>query len=151
MPHQPIRYTFMDENFAIMYADVQRTGRIFLAFAVLAIAVACLGLFGLSAYMVEQRTKEVSIRLVLGAPVRAIFNLLTSNFLRLVGISFVVAAPLGWYLMNSWLKDFVYKTNIGWEVFAIAGVLAVFIALVTVAWQSLRAAFARPVDALRSE
>jgi putative ABC transport system permease protein len=151
MPHQPIRYTFMDENFAIMYADVQRTGRIFLAFAVLAIAVACLGLFGLSAYMVEQRTKEVSIRLVLGAPVRAIFNLLTSNFLRLVGISFIVAAPLGWYLMNSWLKDFAYKTNIGWEVFAIAGVLAVFIALVTVAWQSLRAAFARPVDALRSE
>jgi putative ABC transport system permease protein len=151
MPNQPIRYTFLDESFARMYDDVRRTGRIFFTFSILAIVVACLGLFALSAYMVEQRTKEVSIRLVLGASVSAIFRMLTTDFLRLVAVSFLVAAPLGWYLMTTWLKDFAYKMAIGWEVFLLAGILSVVIALLTVAYQSLRAALTQPVNALRSE
>jgi putative ABC transport system permease protein len=131
-PHQPIRYSFLDESYARMYEDVQRTGRIFTSFAVLAISVACLGLFALSAFMVEQRSKEISIRLVLGASLNSIFNLLTKNFLFLVLISFVIAIPVAWYIMQKWLQDYAYKVTIGWDVFAIAGVLAVTITLFTV-------------------
>jgi putative ABC transport system permease protein len=128
-PHQPIRYSFLDENYARMYDDVQRMGRIFTTFAVLAIIVACLGLFALSAFMVEQRSKEISIRLVLGASLNSIFNLLTFNFLKLVLISIVLASPIAWYMMKSWLEDFTYRTNITWDIFALAGLLAVVINL----------------------
>lgn len=151
MPHQPFRYTFMDESYARMYDDVQRTGNIFATFAILAIIVACLGLFALSAFMAEQRTKEISIRLVLGASVNNIFQLLTQNFLKLVMLSFVLAAPLAWYLMHTWLEDYAYKTDITWDVFAVSGLIAVMIALLTVSYQSLRAAFANPAQSLRSE
>lgn len=151
MPHQPFRYKFMDESFALMYDDVQRMGRIFGAFAMLAIVVACLGLFGLSAFMVEQRTREISIRLILGAPVKNILRLLTQNFVVLVMISFLIASPLAWYMMTAWLKDFEYKVTITWDVFAIAALIAVFIALFTVSYQSIRAAHVNPVNNLRSE
>ena len=151
MPHQPFRYKFLDESYALMYADVQRMGSIFGAFAILAIIVACLGLFALSAFMVEQRTKEISIRLVLGAPVKTILRLLTQNFIVLVMISFVIAAPLAWYMMNAWLKDFEYKTSITWDIFAMAAFISVAIALFTVSYQSVRAAFVNPVKNLRSE
>lgn len=151
MPHQPIRYTFLDESYAHMYDDVQRTGNIFASFSILAIIVACLGLFALSAFMAEQRTKEISIRLVLGASIHNIFRLLTDNFIKLVLISFVVAAPLAWYLMQLWLEDYAYRTEITWDVFVISGVVAVMIALITVSYQSLRAAFANPAQSLRSE
>ena len=150
-PNQPIRYAFLDESYATMYADVQRMGRIFTTFAVFAIIVACLGLFALSAFMVEQRGKEISIRLVLGASMRSIFNLLTLNFVKLVLISIVIAVPIAWYMMNKWLEDFTYKTEIGWDVFALAGVMAVGIALLTISYQSIRAALMNPVDSLRSE
>ncbi len=150
-PHQPIRYTFLDESFARMYEDVQRTGRIFTTFAVLALAVACLGLFALSAFLVEQRGKEISIRLVLGASVSNIFGLLTFNFLRLVLISFVIAVPIGWYLMHKWLEDFVYRTKLSADVFILAGVAAVAIAVLTISYQSIKAALMSPVRRLKAE
>lgn len=150
-PHQPIRYTFLDDSFKRMYDDVQRMGRIFTSFAVLAIIVACLGLFALSAFMIEQRGKEISIRLVLGASVKSIFQLLTRDFVRLVMISFLIAAPVGWYLMDKWLQEFKYKTDIAVEVFFIAGGMAFGIALITVSFQAIKAALVSPTNSLRSE
>lgn len=151
MPNQSIRYTFLDESYARMYDDVRRTGNIFASFAILAIIVACLGLFALSAFMVEQRHKEISIRLVLGASLQNIFRLLTDQFVKLVLISFVIAVPLSWYMMQTWLQDYEYKITIGWEVFLVSGVISVFIALLTVSYQSVRAALANPAESLRSE
>jgi putative ABC transport system permease protein len=151
MPHQPFRYSYLDESYARMYDDVDRMGRIFASFAVLAIVVACLGLFALSAFMVEQRSKEICIRLVLGASVTNIFQLLTKNFVRLVVVSFVIAAPIAWYLMQKWLQDYHYKTDITWDVFVITGVIAISIALLTITYQSLSAALANPATRLRSE
>jgi len=151
MPHQPFRYTFLDESYARMYDDVDRTGRLFASFAGLAIIVACLGLFALSAFMVEQRSKEISIRLVMGASVRNIFRLLTQNFVKLVLVSFVIAAPISWIMMNKWLEDYKYKITITLDVFIAAGVTAVFIALLTISYQSISAALANPANRLRSE
>src|SRR6185369_13698426 len=149
MPHQPFRYTFLDESYARMYDDVNRMGKIFASFAGLAIIVACLGLFALSAFMVEQRSKEISIRLVMGASVKNIFRLLTQNFVKLVLMSFVIAAPVSWYMMDKWLQDYKYKITITWEVFAIAGVMSVMIALLTISYQSISAALANPANRLR--
>lgn len=150
-PHQSIRYSFLDERYAAMYADVQRLGGIFSTFAILAIVVACLGLFALSSFMVEQRGKEISIRLVLGASLKSIFNLLTLNFVKLVFIAFVAATPVSWYMMQTWLEDFNYKTDIGPEVFVIPGLVAVLIALMTISYQSIRAALINPVNSLKTE
>ncbi len=151
MPQQPIRYTFLDESYARMYEDVQRMGYLFASFATLAIVVACLGLFALSAFMVEQRNKEISIRLVLGASVNNIFGLLTRNFVKLVMISFVIAVPFAWYMMQTWLEDYAYRIEITWDVFLLAGTISVLIALLTISYQSLRAALANPATSLRSE
>jgi len=126
-------------------------GYIFTGFAVLAIVVACLGLFALSAFMVEQRGKEISIRLVLGASLRSVFGLLTSTFMKLVLISIVIAAPIAWYMMDNWLKGFNEATNLGWEVFAIAGVTATVIAMATISYQAIKAGLVNPVNNLRSE
>jgi putative ABC transport system permease protein len=150
-PNQSIRYTFMDESYARTYADVQRVGKIFTSFTVLAIVVACLGLFALSAFMVEQRGKEISIRLVLGASVNQVFGLLTGNFMKLILISFVLAAPIGWYLMKLWLEDYVYKVDLGLSIFIWSGVGVVVIALATISYQSIRAALISPVTNLKSE
>ncbi|HEY9005790.1 MAG TPA: ABC transporter permease [Ohtaekwangia sp.] len=150
-PHQPIRYTFLDESFSRMYDDVKRMGSIFTSFAILAIVVACLGLFALSAFMVEQRGKEISIRLVLGASLNSIFNLLTLNFIKLVLISMLIAAPLAWYMMQKWLEDFSYRTEITWDIFVLAGAMSILIALLTISYQSIRAALVKPVNNLRSE
>jgi putative ABC transport system permease protein len=150
-PHQPIRYVFLDQRYVRMYDDVKRTGRIFTSFATLAIIVACLGLFALSAFMVEQRNKEISIRLVLGASIKSIFNLLTLNFLKLVFISLIIAIPISWILMQEWLKEFAYKIQIGWEIFALTGILSILIALFTISYQALKAALMNPVDSLKSE
>jgi putative ABC transport system permease protein len=150
-PSQPIRYTFLDDSFERMYNDVQRTGYIFTCFAVLAIVVACLGLFGLSAYIIEQRSKEISIRLVLGASMRSIFGILTSNFVGLVAVSIIIAAPIGWWLMNEWLKSFEYRMPASWDVFVLAGILSVAIALVTISFHAIKAGTSKPVDGLRRE
>ncbi|MEI9917397.1 MAG: FtsX-like permease family protein [Bacteroidota bacterium] len=151
MPHQPFRYSFLDERFALMYDDVLRMGKIFAAFATLAIVVACLGLFALSAFMTEQRSKEISIRLVMGASVRNIFGLLTGNFMKLVIISWVIGTPIAWYGMNEWLDEFSYREPISSSVLISAGVIAVMIALTTVSYQSIKASFANPIKSLRQE
>ena len=151
MPHQPFRYSFLDERYARMYEDVDSMGRIVACFAGLAVIVACLGLFALSAFMVEQRGKEISIRLVMGATARSIFSLLTRNFVKLVVISLAIATPLSWYMMQQWLKDYTYKIDITWDVFILAGLLSVFIAVFTVSYQSIRAALANPANRLRWE
>jgi putative ABC transport system permease protein len=150
-PQQSIRFSFLDESFARMYDDVQRMGRIFVSSAILAIIVACLGLFALSAFMVEQRSKEISIRLVLGASMKSVFGLLTVNFLKLVLLSIVIAVPIAWYIMQKWLQDFTYRTEITWDIFALAGILAVLIAVLTISYQAIRAALMNPVNSLKSE
>lgn len=151
MPNQQIRYSFLDESFANMYADVQRMQSIFSSFAVLAIIIACLGLFGLSAFLAEQRSKEISIRKVLGASVSQVTSLLSKDFVKLVLIAIVIASPVAWWAMNKWLQDFVYRTAISWWIFVAAGLLVVFIALATISFQAIKAAIANPIKSLRSE
>ncbi|MDN5200983.1 ABC transporter permease [Fulvivirgaceae bacterium BMA10] len=151
MPIQPIRYTFLDDSYERMYMDVERTGKVLTAFAILAIVVACLGLFALSAFMVEQRSKEISVRKVLGASLSNIFSLITFNFLKLVLISLVIAVPLGWYIMHKWLEDYANRIKITWEVFVIAGIIATLIALLTISSESIKAALVNPARKLRSE
>lgn len=151
MPNQSIRYTFMDDSYARMYDQVNRTGKVFTLFAVLAVIVACLGLFALSAFMVEQRGKEISVRKVLGASTTQIFGLLTSNFVKLVMIAVVLALPVGYYMMRSWLSDYKYHVDITWDVYVIAGLVAVFISLLTISSESLKAGWMNPVKKLRSE
>jgi putative ABC transport system permease protein len=150
-PDQPFRYTFMDESFADMYDDVQRTGRIFTSFAVFAIIIACLGLFALSAFMAEQRRKEIGIRKVLGASVNGIVSMLSKDFVKLVLIAVVIASPISWWVMSTWLQDFAYRINISWYFFLVAGALALLIAITTVSFQSIKAAIANPVKSLRTE
>ncbi|MDW3196816.1 MAG: ABC transporter permease [Cytophagales bacterium] len=151
MPNQPIRYTFLDESFARMYDDVKRTSNVFTSFSVLAIIVACLGLFGLSAFMAEQRTKEISIRKVLGASFNRILLLLTQNFLIMMAISLALAIPVGQYLMRDWLSEFEYQVTLGWDVFIIAGTIVAIISLITISYESIKAIFVNPVKGLRSE
>ncbi|WP_094573019.1 ABC transporter permease [Mucilaginibacter xinganensis] len=150
-PSEPVRYTFLDERFIIMYADVQRMGHIFTSFAILAIIIACLGLFALAAFMAEQRSKEIGIRKVLGASVESITRLLSVDFIKLVALSIVIASPIAWWAMNKWLQDFTYRTTITWWIFAAAGLVAIVIALATVSFQSIKAAIANPIKALKSE
>jgi len=151
IPNRPFSYYFLDEFFDKQYRSEDRFGRLFLNFAILAIFISCLGLLGLASYSTMQRTKEIGIRKVLGASVGNIVNLLSREFLLLVVISFVVAAPLAWYFMYKWLAGFAYRMTIGWWVFVMAGILAVLIALFTVSFQAIKAAIANPVKSLRTE
>jgi putative ABC transport system permease protein len=150
-PSQPFAYSFMDEEFNNIYRTEQQMGGISLSFSMLAILIACLGLFGLTAYAAEQRIREIGIRKVLGASVTGIIRLLSRDFLRLVVVAMVLAFPLSWWGMHLWLQDFAYRITIGWEIFVVAGVISVGIALVTVSFQAVRAALANPVKSLRSE
>lgn len=149
--HQPIRYTFLDETYARMYDDVQRMGNIFKSFAILAVVVAGLGLFALSTFMIEQRNKEISIRLVLGASLNNILKLVSLNYIKLVLIAIALATPLSILLMKEWLAEFAYRIDITWQVFLIAGIISVAIAMVTIGYQSIRAALANPVDSLKEQ
>jgi putative ABC transport system permease protein len=151
IPNRPFSYFFLDEFFDKQYRTEERFGKLFLNFAVLAIFISCLGLLGLASYSTIQRTREIGIRKVMGASVSSIVNLLSKEFLVLVLISFIVAAPLSWYFMHKWLQDFAYRTNIAWWVFAIAGSLAIMIAIVTISFQAIKAAIANPVKSLRTE
>jgi putative ABC transport system permease protein len=150
-PEQPFSYSFMDDDFNNLYQAEQRVGKIALSFSVLAIFIACLGLFGLVTYAAEQRTKEIGIRKVLGASVSNIVQLLSKDFIKLVFLAAVLAFPLAWWAMHQWLQDFAYRISIGWWVFAIAGLAAALIALGTVSMQAIRAALANPVKNLRTE
>jgi len=151
IPNQALNYTFLEQEFAQMHDDVQRMGKIFNSFALFALLVACLGLFALSAFMVEQRRKEISIRRVLGAPFKNIYQLLTLDFLKLIVISICIAIPIGWYFMNRWLEGFAYHITIGWEIFATAALIALGIAILTISYQSIGAAFLQPTKGLRTE
>jgi len=150
-PDQPLRYTFMDDSFKNMYADVQKQASIFTSFATLAIIIACLGLFALSAFMAEQRSKEVSIRKVLGASVTELTSLLSRDFVKLVLIALVIASPIAWWGMNKWLQNFIFRIEIHWWFFAIAGLLVIVIALATISFQAIKAAMVNPIKNLRSE
>jgi putative ABC transport system permease protein len=147
----PFIYTFMDNDFDKLYHAEQQTGRIFISFAVFAILIACLGLFGLVTYAAEQRTKEIGIRKVLGAGVYSIIGLLSKDFTMLVAIAALIAFPVAWWAMYKWLETFAYRTEISWWIFLVAGAVALAIALLTVSIQTVRAALANPVQSLRSE
>ncbi len=150
-PGQPFSYRFMEDSFNTTYQAEQRLGRVFVTFTILSILIACLGLFGLAAFNAEKRTKEIGVRKVMGASVSQITYKLTIDFLKLVGISILVSLPLGWYIMNKWLEDFSYRIEIGWEIFAIAALLAVIISIITVSYQSIKAAIVNPIKSLRTE
>ncbi|GAB3220328.1 ABC transporter permease [Algoriphagus aestuariicola] len=150
-PHRPFLYSFLDEDFNNQYQSDFRFRRIFTTFSVLAILIACLGLLGLATYTAEQRTKEIGVRKVLGANVSSIVGLLSKDFVKLVLVAIVIATPVSWYAMNKWLEGFAYKVPVHWWTFAIAGILAVVVALVTISFQSIKAALMNPVKSLRSE
>jgi putative ABC transport system permease protein len=151
VPSQPFDYSFMDDDFNRWYTTEQRTGRIFITFAVLAILIACLGLFGLVTYAAEQRTKEIGIRKVLGADVARIVAMISKDFLKLVLVASVIAFPIAWWAMHRWLQDFAYRVSINWWVFAVAAAMAIIIALLTISFQAIKAAIANPVKSLRTE
>jgi putative ABC transport system permease protein len=150
-PNDPYSYFFLDEFFSRQYTENQHFGAVFALFAILAIAIACFGLLGLSAYNVLQRTKEIGIRKALGASVHSLLFLLTKDFLMPVVVAIVISIPVTWMAMESWLQGFAYRIGIGWWVFGLAGLMAVVIAFVTVGGQALKAAGKNPVDSLRSE
>lgn len=150
-PGLAFRYRFLDESFNAMYREEQRVSSLALSFGIIAVLIACLGLFGLATFMAEQRTKEIGIRKVLGASVPGVVRMLSGDFVKLVSIAFVLAVPFAWYIMNLWLRDFEYRISIGWWVFAVAGALAIVIALATVSFQAVKAALTNPVKALRTE
>ncbi|MFD2935909.1 ABC transporter permease [Spirosoma flavum] len=150
-PSAPFTYSFLDERFAFLYETEQKTSQLFTVFAIISIVIACLGLFGLAALTAEQRTKEIGVRKVLGASVVSIIALLSRDFLKLVLIALVLAVPIAWFAMNRWLEDFAYRIDLSWWVFAMAGLLAVGIAILTISFQSIKAALMNPVKSLRSE
>ena len=150
-PEQPFRYLFLDENFNAQYKAEQQAGKLFAVFASLAILVACVGLFGLSAYTAHLRTKEIGIRKVMGASVSGVVILLVKDFTKMVGIAFVIAAPLSWYLMRQWLEGFAYRIDLSPGVFLFAGIITIFIAWITVSFQTIKAAIINPVKSLKSE
>jgi len=151
IPNRPFEYNFLDEFFDRQYRAQNRFGRLFFNFALLAIFISCLGLLGLASYNTIQRTKEIGVRKILGAGVPSIVNLLSIDFIKLVGIAFLIATPIAWLGMHRWLADFAYHTAIPWWIFAGAGAIAVGIAVLTISYQAIRAATANPVQSLRSE
>ncbi|MEP7373280.1 MAG: ABC transporter permease [Chitinophagaceae bacterium] len=148
---RPFEYRFMDEDFNKLYDSETRTAKVFNIFSAIAILLACLGLFGLSAYSAKQRIKEIGIRKVLGASAGNITVLLSNSFIKLVLVAFVIACPIAWFVMDKWLQDFAYRINISWWMFGLAGLLALLIALITVSFQAIKAAIANPVKSLRTE
>src|SRR5213075_372075 len=142
VPGYPFNYIFVDDEYNKLFKSEMLIGKLSRVFALLAIIISCLGLFGLAAHTAERRTKEIGVRKVLGASVSGITGLLSKDFLRLVFISAIIAFPVAWWVMYSWLQDFAYRINISWWVFLAAGFLALFIALFTISFQSIKAAIA---------
>ncbi len=151
VPDIPLEYAFVDESIAKQYGSEQKTEGIFYAFAGLSLLIACLGLFGLTIFVTERKVKEIGIRKVLGASVTGIVGLLSGDFIKLVLIASFIASPLAWYFMHNWLQDFAYRIDIGWWVFIVAGIAALLIALITISFQSIKAAIANPVKSLKTE
>ncbi|MDP4130528.1 MAG: ABC transporter permease [Bacteroidota bacterium] len=151
IPARPFSYFFLDDFFDKQYRSEERFGKLFLNFAALAVLISCLGLLGLASYSTMQRTREIGIRKVLGASVTNIVNLLSGEFLKLVAIAIIIASPIAWFAMHSWLQDFAYRIHISLEIFITAAILAALIALLTVSFQAIKAAVANPVNSLRTE
>jgi len=151
LPNVPFDYGFLDQKFQQLYSSEQEQGSLFTIFSCIAIFIACLGLFGLSAFTITQRVKEIGVRKVLGASVSQIVTELSKDFMKLVIIAAIIAFPIAWYMMNKWLLDFASRIDIAWWVFVLAGVIAFIIAFVTISFQSIKAANANPVKSLRSE
>jgi len=151
IPSVPFEYKFADKEYAQKFATEERTGKLAGFFAVLAIFISCLGLFGMASFMAEQRTKEIGVRKVLGASVFNLWSLLSGQFVLLVVISFFIAAPIAFYFMNNWLQNYQYRTELSWWIFAAAGSASLLITLLTVSFQSIKAAIANPVKSLRTE
>ena len=141
----------MDEDFQKLNTSETRTGRVISIFAAIAILLSCLGMFGLSAYAAQQRLKEIGVRKVLGASSVAIVALLSKDFLKLVMVAVLLAAPIAWYFMNKWLQVFAYRVPIGWWIFIVAATITLFISLCTLIFQAVKAAVANPVKSLRTE
>ena len=150
-PEYPFEYQFVDAEYAKKYGDEQRVGKLALIFAILAIFISCLGLFGLASFIAEQRTKEIGIRKVLGATVANLWQLLSKDFVILVIISCLVATPIAYYFMSQWLQKYTYRTDISWWVFAVAAFGALAITLLTVSYQAIKAALMNPVKSLKTE
>jgi len=150
-PAFPFSHQFSDEEYQLLYTNEKVISQLSKYFAFLAIFISCLGLLGLAIFTAEQRTKEISIRKVLGASVGSVFSLLSKEFIVLVGVSLVIASPIAWWFMNNWLQDYAYRAPISWWIFALAAVLAILIALLTVSFQAIKAAVANPIKSLRSE
>lgn len=150
-PNEPFDYSFLDKDFQKNYTAETRLASIVTYFTIIAILISCLGLFGLATFTAEQRIKEIGVRKVLGASVTSIVTLLSKDFMKLVGISIIIASPIAWYIMNKWLQEFAYRIRISWMVFVVTTLMAVVIALVTISFQAIRAALANPVESLRTE
>jgi len=150
-PAYPFEYKFVDQQFAAKFKEQQQTAQLALIFSTLAIFISCLGLFGLVSYIAELRTKEIGIRKVLGASVTGITAMLSRDFVKLVLIAILIASPIAWWIMNKWLQDFSYRIEIQWWVFALAGIAALTIAIITVSTQAIKAANTNPVKTLRDE
>jgi putative ABC transport system permease protein len=147
----PFEYHFLDDTYENLYIAETRMGNIFNYFTILALFISCLGLFGLSMFMTEQRTKEIGIRKVHGANVSSILTLINREVVILMIVAGVIASPIAWYITNWWLQNFAYRTGLDWWMFVFGGALALLVALLTVSYQSLKAALANPVDSLRYE
>jgi len=151
VPDESFQYSFLDDDFAALYQSEQNLQRVLGLFTVLSVFIACLGLFGLAAFTIRQRFKEIGIRKVIGASTLSIVSLISKDFLKLVVISFLIAAPVAWFGVNKWLQNFAYQMSVSWWTFVLVGVVAVFIALGTISFQAIKAAVANPVKSLRTE
>jgi ABC-type antimicrobial peptide transport system permease subunit len=150
-PAYPFEFKFVDNEYARKFTDEKLVGTLTSLFAALTIFISCLGLFGLATFMAEKRIKEIGIRKLLGASVSSITTLLSIDFLKLVLIAILIAIPIAWWAMQSWLAGYAYRIKIGWEVFAGAGLLCLLISFVTVSYQAIKAGVANPVKSLKSE
>ena len=151
LPDSPFDYTFLDESFNQLYQDDQRTSTLIFAFALIAVLISSLGLFGLAAFTAEQKNKEIGIRKVLGASILSVTSLLSKDFLKLVCLAVLIGTPVSWLAMNKWIENFAYRIDISWWMFAAAGILTGLIALITVSLETMKAALANPVKSLRTE
>jgi ABC-type antimicrobial peptide transport system permease subunit len=150
-PNFPFSYGFVDQDLSKLYVAEQQMGKLFNVFSVVSIIVSCLGLFGLATFATQKRLKEIGVRRVLGASAAGIVAMLAKDFVKLVAVALLVAFPVAWWAMNRWLDSYVYRIDVSWWMFALAGVMALLIAFLTISYQSVKAALTNPVESLRSE
>jgi ABC-type antimicrobial peptide transport system permease subunit len=150
-PGNSVEYRFADQEYAKKFEDGERMGRLAGGFTVLAILISCLGLVGLSSFVAEQRTREIGVRKVLGASILDLWTLLSQEFVILVGLSLIIGSPIAAWIMHGWLQNYAYHATLSWWIFALAGAGAIALTLLTVSWQTIRAAMANPVNSLKAE